>query len=302
MKLARLTYYLPFTSYPYKGGCIKCPVCGSQTGNRVAGFDRRFKRLSTFACGHCGLLFTNPMPTDDELTEYYSSFYRLDYQGAVDAPSEKHLKKRRVEASVRINSLRSLLKPKSRTLDVGCGSGEFVTELLELGHDAFGLEPGQTYGNFARALHGERIQVDGWQKANYSGRFDLVSCFHVLEHLRDPLAALRQFAEWTAPDGLVYIEVPNMGETSPSKGLGAFHFAHVVGFNHHNLILAGLLTGLQPKVVVSPTGIIFEHGQNTDGVLEAEKGKRLSDSLYANHRAIRNYVRYQLGKIWNRHK
>jgi len=34
----------------------------------------------------------------------------------------------------------------------------------------------------------------------------------------------------------------------------------VIGFNHHNLLLAGALVGLQPKLVVSPTGIIFEHG------------------------------------------
>ena len=300
MKLDRLTYYMPFTSYPYRGGCIECPVCNSKSGNQVAALDRRFKLLPTFACGNCGLLFTNPMPTDHELAEYYSNFYRLDYQGAVDTPSEKHLKKRRVEATGRIACIESLLKPNSRTLDVGCGSGEFVTGLLEMGHDAFGLEPGSTYGNFARSLHGDRIQVRGWQEATYSDRFDLVSCFHVLEHLRDPLAALRKFAEWTAPDGLVYIEVPNMGEKSPNKGLGAFHFAHVIGFNHHNLILAGLLTGLQPKLIVSPTGIIFEHGKNVDGAREAERGKQLSEALYSNNRPLRNYVCYQLGKIWSR--
>lgn len=302
MKLERLTYYLPFTPYPYRGGCIECPVCQDHSGKRVASLDRRFKRLPTFACGNCGLLFTNPMPTDEELANYYTNFYRLDYQGAVDTPSDRHLEKRQVEAAGRSGCIANSLKPGSRTLDVGCGSGEFVTELLRLGHDAFGLEPGSTYGNFARSLHGDRIQVQGWQDANYSNRFDLVSCFHVLEHLRNPLAALRKFAEWTAPDGLVYIEVPNMGEDSPSKGMGAFHFAHVIGFNHHNLILAGLRSGLQPKVIVSPTAIIFEHGTNVHGTLEAEKGKQLTDSLYSKNRPFTNYVRYQLGKIWKLHR
>jgi SAM-dependent methyltransferase len=302
MKLERLTYYLPFTSYPYRGGGIECPVCDGESGKQVASLDRRFKRLPTFACGDCGLLFTNPMPTDEELANYYTNFYRLDYQGAVDTPSEKHLEKRRIEARGRIACVEPLLKSASRTLDVGCGSGEFVTDLLKLGHDALGLEPGSTYGNFARSLHGDRIQVQGWQAATYSDRFDLVSCFHVLEHLRNPLAALRQFAKWTKPNGLVYIEVPNMGESSPSKGMGALHFAHVIGFNQHNLVLAGLLSGLQPKAVVSPTAIIFEHGANVDGAREAEQGKQLTESLYANNRPLTNYVRYQLGKFWKRQR
>lgn len=301
MKLSRLTYYLPFTSYPYTGEKVPCPICGCEECSQIAGFDRRFKQLPTVACGNCGLLYTNPMPTDDELAVYYSTFYRLDYQGAVDVPSDRHLKKRRVESAGRIECLRSHLKSHSRTLDVGCGSGEFVSELLEIGHDAFGLEPGQTYGNFARSLHGDRIQVDGWQTANFSGRFDLVSCFHVLEHLRNPLDALKRFAEWTAPDGLVYIEVPNMGEQMINKGLGAFHFAHVVGFNHFNLVLAAALTGLRPKIVVSPTAIIFEHG-SSEGVDQAEKGKQLTESLYGRNRAFKNYVRYQVGKIWKRHR
>jgi len=297
MKSEILAYFIPFTRYPYQGEFVGCPVCSSDRGTQVANLDRRLKRLPTFACDNCGLLYTNPMPTDGELAAYYGEIYRLDYQGASNAPKNKHLRKRAKEAAARAAHL-SFLKPASRTLDVGCGSGEFVTSLLSLGHDANGLEPGHAYGSYARSIHGDRVKVQGWQDVSYSGQFDLVSCFHVLEHLCNPMAALKQMAEWTAPDGLVYIEVPNMGATNPNKGFGGFHFAHVIGFNHHNLLLAGSIAGLQPKVIVSQTGIIFEHGVCGDGSEEAEKGRILSESLYGKNRSVHNYFRYQLGKVF----
>jgi SAM-dependent methyltransferase len=302
MMLELVKYFMPFTRYPYKGEIVGCPVCSCDRGTRIANLDRRLKRLPTFACDNCGLLYTNPMPTDEELDEYYMRLYRLDYQGASKAPKNKHLRKRTKEAASRVVHLVPLLKPASRTLDFGCGTGELVTSLLSLGHDAHGFEPGQTYGNYARSIHGQRITVQGWQHVSYNGQFDLVSCFHVLEHLRNPIAALKQMAEWTRPHGLVYIEVPDMCVANPNKGFGGFHFAHLLGFNHYNLLLAGSIAGLQPKVVVAPTGIIFEHGAGGDRAKEAERGRKLTASLYGERRATHNYFRYQLWKVFGRRR
>lgn len=293
-------YFAPFTRYPYVGERVPCPVCSCDRATRVASLDRRFKLLPTVACDRCGLLYTNPMPSEAELSDYYTRLYRLDYQGASTAPKQRHLDKRVREATGRLAHLAPLLKPGSRTLDFGCGTGEFVTGLRSLGHDAHGFEPGQTYGNYARSIHGDRISVKGWQEVGYEAPFDLVSCFHVLEHLRNPIAALRQMAAWTKPDGLVYVEVPDLGVVAGNKGFGGFHFAHVIGFNHHNLVLAGARAGLRPRSIVAPTGIIFEHGGPVDETLEAERGRQLSADLYASGRAVRNYVRYQAGKASGR--
>ncbi len=302
MKLKLFKYFIPFMKYPYSGEIVGCPVCSCAQNTQIANLDRRFKRLPTFACDNCGLLYTNPMPTDEELSEYYSKLYRLDYQCATDAPKERHLRKRKIEAESRSANLISVLETASRTLDFGCGTGDFITSMLSMGHDAHGLEPGQTYGRYAQSIHGERVRVQGWQQVSDTGTYDLVSCFHVLEHLRHPIAALKQMAEWTRPDGLVYIEVPDMAISDPNKGFGAFHFAHLTGFNHHNLLLAGSIAGLRPKVIVSPTGIIFEHGEVADNEVEATQGRTLSLSLYGDGKAVDNYFRYQSGKVFGRRR
>jgi SAM-dependent methyltransferase len=304
MKYSILSFFLPFTGYPYQGHDVACPGCGHEKHTRIAGIDRRLKRLSTVACDSCGLLFTNPMPTDAELATYYSDFYRFDYQAADTAPKEKHLKKRRAEAAGRVSQLEGLLPEAGRTLDFGCGSGEFVGAMLTLGHDAHGFEPGDTYGSHAKSLYGERITVSGWQDVSYADRFDLITCFHVLEHLSNPVDALRQMAAWAKPEGFVFIEVPDLGKPHPNKGFGALHFAHLLGFNHHNLIVAAAEAGLVPARIVAPTGIIFRHGPvDADTVeTEAAKGRALTEDLYAGGKMVSNYFKYQIGKLTGANK
>jgi SAM-dependent methyltransferase len=304
MKYSILSFFLPFTGYPYQGHQVPCPGCGHQKSTGVAGIDRRLKRLSTVACDSCGLLYTNPMPTDSELAAYYANYYRFDYQAADSAPKEKHLKKRRAEAASRISQLDGLLPLAARTLDFGCGSGEFVGAMLAMGHDAHGFEPGDAYGGHAKSLYGDRIAIKGWQEVEYPERFDLVTCFHVLEHLSNPVEALRQMAAWTKPDGLVFVEVPNLGADRPNRGFGALHFAHLLGFNRHNLIVAAAHAGLIPERVVAPTGIIFRLGPTSPEALEREaaQGKALTDRLHGGGQMVPNYFKYQLGKLTGANK
>lgn len=304
MKYSLLSFFSPFTPYPYQGHQVDCPGCGHDKNAPVVGIDRRLKRLSTVSCENCGLLYTNPMPSDAELATYYAEYYRRDYQAADTAPKDKHLKKRHSEAAARVQQLEGLLPDTARTLDFGCGSGEFVEAMLKLGHDAHGFEPGDTYGKHARSLHGNRISISGWQEVGYRERFDLVTCFHVLEHLNNPVNAMRRIAQWSKPDGLVFIEVPDLGKAHPNKGFGALHFAHLLGFNTHNLVVAAARAGLVPERTVTPTGIIFRHRPNDveDCQAEAAKGRALTQQLYGDGKMVSNYFRYQFGKLTGANK
>lgn len=292
--------FVPFTRYPYRGRIIPCPVCGAASHVKVAGLDRRYKRLPTVMCSTCGLLYTNPMPTDEELSVYYSRYYRFDYQMAVSAPKPKHIRKRNNEALGRIEALSGLLEPGAPTLDFGCGSGEFVAHMVERGFDAHGFEPGETYGSHARKLLGERIRIAAWQEVEYDRRFDLVTCFHVLEHLNTPLPALSRMVSWLTPGGKIYIEVPDLAPERSRKGFGFFHFAHVIGFNHWNLILAAARVGLAPVRIVAPTGVIFAMGEGEPQEKLAAKGLELTASNFVEASPYRRYFAYQRGKLLGR--
>lgn len=300
MSYSLFHFLLPFTAYPYAGQKVPCPACAHPESSPLVSLDRRFKRLPTSSCRHCGLLYTNPMPTDGELAEYYARFYRFDYQAVSSEPTERHLRKRKQEAETRVDALGTLLKAGGRTLDFGCGTGEFVTAMDEQGREAHGFEPGETYGNFARRKHGERVRITGWQEADYpEGHFDLVTCFHVVEHLAQPVEAMRKMKHWASADGLVYVEVPDAGQSVRNKGFGYLHFAHLTNFNTHNLVVAAARAGLVPVKRVAPTGIIFTHGVMPADVIEreAEEGRKLTASLYGEGRIVKNYWTYQAGKI-----
>lgn len=258
--LASLQNHLPFVPYAYKGTDAFCNLCGSTQTRLICETDRRLKRLRTVVCEVCGLLRTDPMPSEDELRDYYAHGYRLDYQFALsDAPPRFHLARSEREARIRIALLAPLLKPGSRVLDIGAGSGEFLAAAASIGHIPHGLEPGRKFADYARRHHGVHVDEHGWQEAAFpDGSFELITANHVLEHLREPVSAMQRMARWLADDGLIYIAVPNaFGKRS--HAFQKFHFAHVYNFTPETLLWAGMVAGLEPDPRVPPKGttIVF---------------------------------------------
>lgn len=293
MFLAIAKHMLPFTRYPFTGREVPCPVCESVENVKVAGFDRRWKQLRTVACTHCGLLYTNPMPDEAELSHYYEKYYRFDYQLASSKPTRKHRANSVMLANQRAANIDGMIKPGARTLDFGCGSGEFVETLLEKGFDAHGFEPGGTYGSDARARLGDRILSGRWQDQTFGAEFDLVSCFHVVEHLRDPMPAIAAMLSWLKPGGRIYIEVPDLG-SRPYRGTGGYHFAHVLGFNTFNLKLAAARLGLVPVREFEKTGILFERGDPGDLEVLAGKGRELTNAIFVGKSPQLQYILHTL--------
>ncbi len=290
---------LPMTRYPYRGERVACPVCGEAKSDTVSDIDRRLKRLPTVMCTRCGLLYTNPMPTEAELATYYQHYYRFDYQLVATKPTRRHIAKRSAEAAARAAAVQDLLPAGGRTLDFGAGSGEFVELMLGRGFDAHGFEPGGTYATHAIQRLGSRMRAATWQEVAYEGRFDLVTCFHVMEHLSTPMAAMRRIASWLAPAGKAYIEVPDTPAWLGQKGLASLHFAHVVGFNHDNLRLAAAQAGLKVLRTVSPTGLILERGEvpPEEQAAMAAAGLATSRAIFANASPAAIYIGHQLSKI-----
>jgi SAM-dependent methyltransferase len=100
-------------------------------------------------------------------------------------------------------------------LDVVCGSGWALALAQALGWQVAGIEMDGPAAEKARRFTDD-IYMGGILSAAFEpGRFDVVTAFHVLEHVPDPIAVVRRMLDWLAPAGLLIIEVPNAG------GLGA---------------------------------------------------------------------------------
>lgn len=244
-----LARFVPLIPYPYSGESIPCVLCGCRERVTLSQHDRRLKRLTTVICRGCGLLRTDPMLIESELAEYYRSSYRFDYQLVGSSPPRRHLSRSRAEAARRVALLEPVIRSAGRVLDFGCGSGEFLEAGQSAGWAMEGVEPGSAYADYARQ-RGLIVQA-GLDRVQ--GSFDAITANHVLEHLRDPLATLRQLVAMLRPDGVIYLSVPDMGPSS-KPAFERLHFAHVHGFVPTTLDLLAARAGLAPDPRVPRQG------------------------------------------------
>jgi 2-polyprenyl-3-methyl-5-hydroxy-6-metoxy-1,4-benzoquinol methylase len=289
---------IPFTPYAYGGEKTACNLCGAHGVVTVCGHDRRLKRLTTIACEECGLIRTDPMPTDEELAAYYASEYRRDYQWAFsDKPPRFHLKRSTREAKARAAILAPVLKDGSRILDFGSGSGEFLNEMRQAGHRVLGIEPGESFARHARETYGVKVLSQPWQEVELpAGGFDVITAHHVLEHLREPVTAMSRLRDWLADDGVIYIAVPN-GEATRDQTFQHFHFAHVHTFTQQTLIWAGRAVGLMVDRRVTPEGTMVVFRKNPAGP-ETQSWQPAQGALVAARFAAASPLRFLLSGQW----
>ncbi len=166
-------------------------------------------------CPRCRRRVLDPRPSEQALATWYGS----DYFGAGDA---KFI--RPVEAFVdwfrdrRAREATALLRPRGRSaagaprvLDIGCGSGRFLEALATRGFDCHGTELSAETARRAAAAPGIALHVGPIAADTYAEQaFDLISVWHVLEHLPDPDAVLRHCGKWLKENGRLMLAVPNI--------------------------------------------------------------------------------------------
>ena len=225
-----------------------CPSCGGRSAQIIANQDGKTgDTLITVSCNSCGLGFIDPLPTNQELAEWYATQYRQAYKSAVQ-PALRHVLRAGRNAQWRWQWLRqnsagldlahTTVTP--RTLDIGSSSGEFVYLMHTLGFQAKGIEPHAGYTTYARDMLGidvNNVTLQDGLAAEAAGSFDLISMFHVLEHLPEPISALRSVGEKLKPEGQLYIEVPNAVRLcSPNYMFFKAHTLYFTGNTLRNML------------------------------------------------------------------
>lgn len=220
-----------------------CLLCQSTSFVPVAHRDRHGQPLTTVLCEGCGFVFTHPRPTRAEVDHFYRADYRREYKQSF-TPRPKHVYRAGRVALERLDYLLPLLKDGDHVLDVGAGGGELLFILRELGHRVQGIEPNLGYGGAARDFLGLPVQVAGYHEAQVEpGSQHVITSFHVVEHLLDPVDALSVFAGWLHEDGLLLIEVPHV-LSNCQWPQSRYHRGHLQHFSAATLALAGRLAGL----------------------------------------------------------
>jgi len=182
-------------------------------------------------CSNCGFIYFNPRPTNKFMKKFYEKKYRYFYEGIKNV-NEAYIQKRRwgEVAKYRYEKYNKYLSDGMRILDVGCGAGLFLKTIKEeiSPSGIFGIEPNECLAKYSQEKLGPIIHNGFYEECNFETPFDLITVFHVLEHLHNLESFFLFLRKNLKENGFVFIETPNVAGSW--EGIGMFHIAHLYAF------------------------------------------------------------------------
>lgn len=159
------------------------------------------KNYNISQCKKCGYIFDNPRPTVREIIDFYSNVNKYD--------SWLFLEQARYGMDQ--NRLRKIKKhiKSGALLDVGAGTGQFLHSAKKY-FQIKGTEVSDSAASIAYEKYGVRLKKGELENIDFGGeKFDIVTMFHVLEHVPSPMESIEKCKSLLKKNGLLVIAVPN---------------------------------------------------------------------------------------------
>ncbi len=236
-----------------------CPVCGSREWIK----RYRIDAWTIEECSTCGFAHIDPMPVIESRAEYYSEEKVVERNVKQKNSLQKFSRRlkslwskatKRDKSAIFYNKLRQNLAPKSKVLDIGCGDGSFICKARE-SFVCTGIEISDYLASLARKQPGIKVITGNFLNSEFkSEEYDGVTLISLLEHLDDPLQALKKCFEFLKPRGVLLLKTVNydcLNRKIKREGWTGFRPPdHVVYFKPSNLELLLKKSGFK-KIKIS---------------------------------------------------
>lgn len=171
------------------------------------------------------MLVTHPQPSLDTLGKYYESVDYISHTDSKRSLFEKayHFVKG-IALKNKLNLINSLQPNKGRILDIGAGTGDFLSVAKQNGWQTIGVEPSDKAKAIAVKKEVSFVEQT-LELENHS--FDVITMWHVLEHVPNLDNQIKELKRLLKPNGSLIIAVPNF-KSFDAKHYGAFWAAYDV--------------------------------------------------------------------------
>ena len=224
---------------------VDCNLCGSKyTSFPFAAQDYISREyFNVVQCDVCGLVYTNPRPSSEEIEKFYAQHYygrqNLRFKALVELPI-RLFRRQRSRKILR-------LMDSGRILDVGCGRGRMLDEFKRRGWETFGTELSEQAAGAAREEFGLNVRSITLEDWGFEDKFfDVITLWHVLEHLPDPHGTLGEVNRIMKDDGLLVVSTPNFD--SFQARVSKEKWFHLDVPRHYYHFSAGTLTRMLESV------------------------------------------------------
>jgi 2-polyprenyl-3-methyl-5-hydroxy-6-metoxy-1,4-benzoquinol methylase len=156
------------------------------------------------------LLETSPQPAAEKLPDYYKSDDYISHTNSKRNLLENvYHQIRKISLRRKLKLINSLQTKGNRILDIGCGTGDFLKITKDHNWNVLGIEPNDTARKIANSKTDNSVYRSAYLDHLSPNSFDVITLWHVLEHLPDLNAQLSRIKLLLKQDGALIIAVPN---------------------------------------------------------------------------------------------
>lgn len=153
------------------------------------------------------ILITSPQPSEDKIGRYYESENYISHTDSKKNWFEKAYQiVKYFSLKRKINLINRLQPAKGKLLDIGAGTGGFLVTAQKNGWFVLGIEPNKKAIKIAEE---KKIEILTDLTKLEENQFDVITLWHVLEHLPNLTYHLEIFHKLLKPNGVLVIAVPN---------------------------------------------------------------------------------------------
>ena len=193
---------------------FKCPVCGANNGEIIfqcTDHSVTDELFDVVQCNSCLYAQTLPQPDESVIGKYYETNDYISHSETKNGIVNRiYLFVRQFNIKRKLNLINKIANNHNNLLDVGCGTGFFLSQCKEKAWKVTGVEQ----SDVARKKAEERIKDSVYPSINAlidtENKFDVITLWHVFEHLHDINKSFEQLKSMLNPNGVLVLALPNL--------------------------------------------------------------------------------------------